>query len=222
MRFRRAVAGIRGPVAFWAMAGVGLFISHDAIFLVQVGPGEALASALRAAGHDYWGIASAVVGLVGLVTLAAALIRLRSLRRRADDLRAAPIVGRTRPYLARVLATWARLLVVVAAGFAIHENVEHLIGHAHIPGLGALLGPEYPLAMPVIALITAVGGLVAAAVGQAEHDLLAAIADARRRWFGPAPRRLVRPPLHVHPVAAPFLARSSAGRAPPALLVSPI
>jgi hypothetical protein len=32
----------RGPVAFWALAGIALLVSHDAIFFVQYGPGEAL------------------------------------------------------------------------------------------------------------------------------------------------------------------------------------
>ena len=66
----------RPRVAFWALAAVALLISHDATFLVQVGPGEALARALREAGHGYWGAASVVLLLIGLAAGARLGIRL--------------------------------------------------------------------------------------------------------------------------------------------------
>ena len=61
--------------------------------------------------------------------------------------------GAPTPTGRRFAAIWLRLLAVVAIGFVIQENVEHVIAHGHAPGLGALLGPEYPLALPVIGLV---------------------------------------------------------------------
>ncbi len=78
-------------VAFWVLAGLALVIGHDAIFLVQMGPGEALTRALRDAGHGYWGAASAVVALVGVMAGLATLLRVILLRRRARRLGAVPV-----------------------------------------------------------------------------------------------------------------------------------
>jgi hypothetical protein len=213
------LARFRGPVAFWAAAGVSLLVSHDAVYLAQLGPGHALAQALRAPGHDYWGTASLALVVIGAVALGATATRLHRLRRLAVQL-AAGRVARSRPYAARWLAAWLRLLAVVAIGFGIQENVEHVIGHGHAPGLGALFGPEYPLALPVIAAITAVAALIAAALGQAERALLAVIADAIRRRLARAPRRTPRPPLRLAVDRAPPLALAVAGRAPPRAFVS--
>jgi hypothetical protein len=214
----RLIARVRGPVAFWAMAGVALLISHDAVLLAQVGPGHELARALREAGHEYWGIASLVLATIGVAAFAATLVRLRSLRRSVAALGADP-AARSRP-ATRWLASWARLLAMVAIGFAVQENIEHLIGHSHAPGLGALIGPEYPLALPVIALITGLAAFVAAVLGQTEHALLAAIADAMRRILARAPRRTARPPMRLVPVLVAPLAGAWAGRAPPRSFVS--
>ena len=219
MRIARQLARIRGPVAFWGLAGVALLVSHDAVFLAQIGPGEGLARSLREAGHDYWGLASVVLALIGLATLAGTLSRLGGLRRTAAQL-GAQRISRTRLYATRWAAAWLRLLAVVAIGFGIQENVEHLLSHGHAPGLGALVGPEFPLAMPVIAFITGLAALVAAALGQAEHALLAVIADALRRFTTRAPRSTPRPPQGQAAVLLPPLARAWAGRAPPLTLVS--
>ena len=91
MRIGRQLARIRGPLAFWAVAGVALLVSHDAIFLAQLGPGRALAQTLREAGHWYWGLASLLLGAVGLAVLTATMVRLRCLRRQADSLGAGPV-----------------------------------------------------------------------------------------------------------------------------------
>jgi len=219
MSIARLFARFRGPIAPSTLAAVSLLVSHDAIFLAQIGPGEALARALREAGHDYWGIASLVLAGAGIASLGTTLVRLRALRRKADALGAVPPSG-SRPYGARWLRAWARLLPVVAIGFLMQENVEHVIAHGHAPGLGALLGPEYPLALPVMALITGLAALVAAALSQTELALLAGIADALRRFIGRAPRRTLRPPVRLPSVLGSPLARAWAGRAPPRLLVS--
>lgn len=219
MRIGATLARIPPRLALWALAGVALLASHDAVFLAQIGPGESLARTLREAGHDYWGVASLALGAFGIAALAAVLVRLRGLRQRAAALGASP-TARSRTYGARWLRVWARLLPLVAIGFLVQENIEHLIGHGHAPGLGALIGPQYPLALPVIALITGTAALMAAALGQAERALLEVIADAIRQLFARAPRRTPRPPLRLAAVLTSPLARAWAGRAPPRLLVS--
>ncbi|MGH2427501.1 MAG: hypothetical protein ACRDGV_01250 [Candidatus Limnocylindria bacterium] len=209
----------RARVAFWALAGVALLVSHDLVWLAQIGPGEELIRTLRHAGHGYWGLASMALALIGLGVAIGVVLRVRSLRRRADELQARAASIRPRPYLARALAAWVRLLGVVAIGFVIQENVEHFFSHSHVPGLGALLGPEYPLALPVIAGITAFAALLAAAVGSVERELLATITAAIRRRILRPPRRALRPPRRAERRPISPLAAAWAGRAPPRLLI---
>ncbi len=211
-RIGAALARIPRGVAFWALAGAALLISHDAIFLVQLGPGEDLARALRAAGHDYWGWASLALAVIGAAAGIGAGLRLRSLRHRAERLRVTPTAA-TSALAGRFASAWVRLFAVVIIGFALQENVEHIIAHGHAIGPGALLGPEYPLALPVIGLITALAGMLAAAVQRTEAELLAVIFAARGRK--PRRARLVSPRSQlVLPRLTP-LAHAIAGRAPP-------
>jgi hypothetical protein len=206
-------------VAFWALAGVTLLISHDAIWLTQVGPGEGLATALRAAGHGYWGLASLALAMIGFGAALGVGVRLRVLRRRAAEVRADRSLFQPRPYLARVVRAWARFFLVVAIGFVIQENIEHFSSHQHAPGLGALLGPEYPLALPVIAALTGLAAFTAALVRTYERGLVAAILAAIRRPATRASRRLHRPPARVVWRSLSPLATNWAGRAPPRQLL---
>jgi hypothetical protein len=212
---------LRGPVAFWALAGVTLLASHDAVFLVQLGPGEGLVRVLRTAGHDYWGAASALLVGVALLAAAATVVRLARLHREARSMGAALSgIRAPRSSLRRTLATWLRLFAVVAVGFAIQENLEHLGMHGHPIGAGALVGPEYPLAMPVIGLLTLVGAALAALIVGAELQLLDAIALLRRPMVR-APRSIAQPPLMLGPRRGVRLTMTAAGRAPPRMLATP-
>lgn len=205
--------------AFWALAGVALVLSHDVIFLVQLGPGESLVRILRTAGHDYWGVASLVLAAIGSVVATRAIVRIHLLRRRAATLGVARPRGISSPISSRLPSTWLRLFAIVAVGFAIQENLEHVALHGHAIGLGALLGPEYPLAIPVIGAISAIAALLASLVGSTERALVAVIAAAVR-GFRRAPRSLARPPLRLALPRLSPIARSGAGRAPPVVSVS--
>src|SRR5687767_8946516 len=174
----------RNRLAFWALAGLVLFVAHDAIYLAQIGPGEALAATLRTAGHGYWGLASLVLTAVALVAAASIWLRMRRLRLRASGLGAARYSSG--PLARRFVVAWLRLSAVVAIGFVIQENVEHAIIHGHAPGVGALLGPEYPLALPVIGLIGAIAAAVAALVTRTQEALVLAIEAALRLPSRPA------------------------------------
>ncbi len=219
MRFPAVSTDFRNRLAFWALAGLALFVAHDAIYLVQIGPGEALAATLRTAGHGYWGLASLVLTAVALVAGASICLRMRRLRRRASGLGAARHSGGA--FARRFVVAWLRLAAVVAVGFAIQENVEHSIIHGHAPGVGALLGPEFPLALPVIGLIGAIAASVAAIVTRTQEALVLAIEAALSR-----PTRALlagpRPPARLAAAIGSVLAHPGAGRAPPTLVVSGI
>lgn len=203
---------LRATISFWALAGVALLVSHDAVFAVQAGPGQALTNALRGAGHDYWGLASAMVAAIGVGVLVAADLRLRRLRRRARQIGAPRVTdGRA----GRILRLWGWLFLLAASGFLVQENLEHLGTHGHLIGAGALLGPEYPLALPVIAGVTLVAGFVGALIGGAEAALLQAIAIAMAR-LRPRPS-VLRHPLTIGARRQSVLARRGAGRAPPVM-----
>jgi len=211
VKIEATLARVPSRLAFWALAGVALFLSHDAVYAVQIGPGESLTRVLREAGHDYWGLASLALGLVGLAAGFGVLARLHHLRHRASGIGA----NVKRPRWSRLPATWLRLFAVVCAGFLLQENIEHAVTHMHAPGLGALLGPEYPLALPVIALITGLAALLATAIGGMEREMLVAIAVALGRAFGNPRLSLPRPPLRIAARRLSPLALSMAGRAPP-------
>jgi hypothetical protein len=215
MMTARHSRGLRERLAFWALAGVALLLSHDAIFLAQVGPGEPLARLLRSGNHGYWQMASVLLVAGGLIAAGATGLRLRSLRRQADALGAKTLERSSRGYVPRVAASWVRLFAVVTVGFVIQEQVEHLVVHDHVIGTGALFGPDTPLALPVLGLITLLGALVAAALGGAADALAAVIVDTLRRLASRAPRQLIRPPLRLAVAPRSPLDGSSAGRAPP-------
>jgi hypothetical protein len=209
----------RDRLAFWALAGVSLLAAHDAIYLAQIGPGQALAAALRTAGHGYWGWASLGLTIVAVVVAISIWLRIRHLRHRASVLGATG--GAAGPFARRFAITWLRLAAVVTVGFVIQENVEHLIVHAHAPGAAAIIGPEHPLAVPVIGLISGISAVLAAAIGGAQEALVVAIEAALRRAIRPL--RVVRRPASRLVVAiGPVMSRRGAGRAPPTLVVSAI
>lgn len=219
MSFPAVSTDLRNRLAFWALAGLALIAAHDAIYLFQIGPGEALAATLRSAGHGYWGLVSLVLTAVALVAGVSISMRMLRLRRRASDLGAAR--HSSGPFARRFVVAWLRLVAVVAVGFAIQENVEHSIIHGHAPGVGALLGPEYPLALPVIGLIGAIAAMVAAIVTRTQEALVLAIEAALR----PTIRPLLagpRPPARIASAIGSVLAHPGAGRAPPSVVVSRI
>ena len=205
---------LRGRIAFWALAGIALLVSHDAIFFVQYGPGEALTRTLREAGHAYWTVASFALAGIGLATGASVAMRLLRLRNRARGLVAAPPPAAGWPR--RLIVAWGRLFAVIAIGFVLQESAEHFAMHGHAIGLGALIGPEYPLALPMLALASLAAALVAVSVIAVEVALEATIAAAGNHPR--APRRIMRPPLDLGVARIAVLARAAAGRAPPSVL----
>lgn len=208
-------------VSFWLAAAASLLMTHDGIYLSELGAGRQLVEALRTAGHGYWPLASAVLFGCGLAVAIVWAVRLAWLARTAHGT-PAPVPADLRPrtrWLARALRMWPRLVVVVLGAFLLQENVEHAVSHSHFLGLDALIGPEHPLALPVLVVVTALAALIAAAVRLHEQVLLSRIAGARlARTRASHTIGSIRPRrgriARRHP-----LARLGAGRAPPALFL---
>ena len=199
---------------------MGVLIAHDAIYAAQYGLGGARDDALAAIAHQYWAGFATLTLLavaVAIAASAAGLVRLsRALRGLPPTAAAAGATGYGRE-LARL---WPRLFLAVTLAFLLQENAEHLATGQPLPGLWVLSGPQYPLAIPALAVVT---GLLAAAGAwfRWRGDVLAlrlraARAAAHRRL---APRRA--PASRWGLVAALvahrwILLRLDAGRAPPA------
>ena len=224
-----STARVLAALRFGLLALACLGLAHDAVFAAEHGLGAGFAEAMSAGGHDgYWPIFSVVVvisvTLLGLST-AVRIGRLAAAGRPLSG-RGAPtglaLRGRpARSYLQDLRALWLPLLALTASGFTIQENIEHLAGHRHLIGLGALAGPEYPLALPVIALVTlvaaALGALVRWRIAVLEARVAGRVHVARPRGDAahrPAGRWLDVASILAH---ARFLTRLDAGRAPPRL-----
>lgn len=222
MRLNLRPAHLRRTALFWALAGASLLVAHDAVFFVQVGPGEPLARALRGGSHGYWSAASAVLVASAVLAAIAVARRLALLHRHARSLVPGPRGrrGGARARIRLIPGLWVRLLAIVALGFLLQENFEHLGHHGHVIGVAALYGSEYPLALPVLAAVTLVAATVGAAVLGIERHLLATIASLARRAIR-APRRAVRPPFELLARHRSPMANRVAGRAPPPGIVFP-
>ncbi len=215
MRLSIRPARLRRPALFWALAGGSLLVAHDAVFYAQIGPGEPLTRALRGGSHGYWAAASAVLLIFAVLAGLAVAMRLLALHRHARMVTGAgPRTAGPQARLRLVSGLWIRLLAIVALGFLLQENVEHLGQHGHLIGLSALSGPEYPLALPVLAAITLVAAAIGAALLGIERELLATIAAMPHRAMRAA-RIAVRHPLELVVARRSLLSNRAAGRAPP-------
>jgi hypothetical protein len=203
---------IRRAAGFTLLAGACLLVGHNAVYFVELGAGQQLAAELRQAGHAYWPAASALLTVSAIFGVVTAAYRLKRL---SDAARGLPDTQHPGPrYLRRVGGLWFRLLAIVAAGFVLQENIEHVLSHEHLPFASVLIGPEHPLASAVLAAVTAVAAAVGAMVGQREARLLARIALTQRPRYRRVARTAVGPPHVARPRPNP-IAMALAGRAPP-------
>ena len=218
-RVRIAVRPQLERVRFGALAAVGVLLAHDAIFAAQYGLGPDRDIALAGTAHAYWP-AFVIITLLAVIAGAGATITgVVRLHRLVRGLPANPTLpGRPR-YLREVAHLWPRLLLVVVGAFLVQENVEHLVAGRGLPGLWVLSAPGYPLAIPVLVVVT---GLLAAVGGWLQWHRetlirrLRAVQTAitRRRHHSRAPHR--RWALVAALIAHRWmLLRRDAERAPP-------
>jgi hypothetical protein len=221
-------ARVLAALRFGLLALACLWLAHDAVFAAEHGLGAGFNQAMSAGGHDgYWPIFSTVVviavTLLGLWT-AVRIGRLAAARRPLGPGGRSGLGDRGRParsYRQDLRALWLPLLALTATAFTVQENIEHLAGHRHLIGLGALAGPEYPLALPAIALVSlvaaALGALVRWRIAVLEARVAGRLDVARPRGHAasrPAERWLDVASILAH---SRFLTRPDAGRAPPRL-----
>ena len=150
-------------VRFLLLVVAALLVAHDATYLSHHGSGEGLSAAMHEGGHGYWAAFTVVAIASAAVLTLHVTARLAWLAARRG-----PAVGtrgrgasRLPSYRRELRGLWIRLLPAVALAFTVLENLEHLVVGGELIGTGALTGPEYPLAIPVLALVT----LVLAAIG---------------------------------------------------------
>ena len=226
MTFEASARTVRllAAVRFALLAIVCLAVAHDAIFAVEHGIGAGFAEAMRNGGHDgYWPALSVIVVIAATVLGLRTVVRLgrlgQAVGRRSHRPRGVLSHARRPGYLGELLRLWLPLFVGVALAFALQENIEHLAGHGHLIGLGALIGPEYPLALPVIGLVAlaaaALGALVRWRIALLEARVGVRPVPARPRGLTarrPAPGWAIVATLRIR---AWSLVRLDAGRAPP-------
>jgi hypothetical protein len=173
-----------GRLRLGVLALVALLSAHTAIYAGQYRLGDSYADAMSTSGHDGWWIPASVIVLgagfvvllhvLGILTgLAAVAHGARAPRPRSDE------AARSR-FAPEVIALWRRLLPLVAVLFTVQENVEHLASHGHLLGLDALFGAEYPLALPILGLVTLALSGLGALVRWRIATLRALVANATR------------------------------------------
>ena len=213
-----------GRLRLGVLTVVALLMAHTAIFAAQYGTGDEFARAMSASGHDVWwapaSLAVLAIGFILVVQTAGGLAHLEMRARRttpAGSLRHAD----QPPIWSTIGSIWRRLLPLVTVLFLIQENIEHLLSQGHLLGLEALGGPEDPLALPILALVTLVLAVLGALVRWRVSVLRArttAIADATRR---PIVADAAHRRWRTIGALAPWTwmsDRLDAGRAPPELL----
>jgi len=218
-RARRA-----GQLRLGVLTVVGLLTAHTATFAVQYGTGERFAQAMSASGHDTWwapaSLAVLVTGFVLLVQTVGGLAHLELQARRSAIAGSWDRSEQPSPWSA-IGAIWRVLLPLVTVLFLVTENIEHLLSQGHLLGLEALGGPEYPLALPILAVVTLalslLGALVRWRVSVLRARTMPIAGRARRPIDADAAHRRWRTIGALAPWSW-MSDRLDAGRAPPELL----
>jgi hypothetical protein len=213
-----------------ALLPLSLLLGHEIVFALQYGVGTGLQAAMSAGGHDnYWTAFTVVITALSAGLLVREVARSARLRARLRELRggASPVpepstTTRAGAWQTEFRGIWPLLFALTATGFTVQENLEHLAAGQVPHGLGSLVAGEHPLALPVLALVSAAIAALGALVRWRVQILEARVAAARAAAARPRHPRSLAPAREWPPVGALrahawFLVRLLAGRAPPAI-----
>lgn len=202
-------------------------LGHAAIYGVRFGFGGGFAAAMTRGNHDgWWTLVAVAVILVAALVVAIEVGRVVRLSLRAGSgagprRRASPTAAERFGYLREWTTLWALLFPAAAAIFVLQEDLEHRAMGAAGHGLSVLFGPEHPLALPILALVSGAIAAIAALIRWRVRVLerrLALRAPAHRRRHGLVARRAPRWSGLVARRGSGVLGLAhDAGRAPPAL-----
>ena len=232
LRADRTTVRVLETCRFAMLCIVAVLIAHDAIFLAQkslTGPAAHLRAVEIHAGH--WPFMSALATIAGILLLAWAVAHLAGLTHGGNRLYGRFRVGHARrrrsarpavaAYRTELVKFWCTLHPAVVLAFASIENIEHLAAGEELLGFGAVTGPHFPLALPVLGAVT----LALAAIGALVRWRIAVL----RAQVGYGPKRDPRRTVRIErPVALWFevaalcsrvciQARQDSGRPPPLL-----
>ena len=224
---RPGAIGCYRSLRFVLLIAASLLVAHDGVYAAQYGVGARLAARMSASGHDgiYWPLFSVLgaTGAVALGLLAARELLLLSRKVGALDSRSDPQRTAAPGYWRELANLWPRLFLLVTPLFVLQENVEHVLSHGHVIGIGALTGPEYPLALPVLVVVTlllaALGGLVRWRVAILRERLAAAHRAPREPTSAPRPVTTAWSIVAAEIAHRWILVRHDHGRAPPLSVV---
>ena len=210
----RVRARIPGLLIDAALSAVALVIVHNLAFLLAYG--SAAGAVLARTGHDVrWTEAVVLMLAVGATMLVAASLRVVSLVRSIH----APGAGATVGYPGRAALrafTAEALGIATASGllFLLQENLEHMSSGQALPGLGVLWSPEYPVTLPLLAIVAAALSALATLFRLRIAALERLLARAHTHPVRPV-RRQRRGSLVDQPPRRSLLGRGFALRAPP-------
>lgn len=206
-----------------ALVAAALVVSHELIYLLAHPGGAEYARAMRDRGHDrYWTTLVLTVAIVVTALGVIALGQLHRLRRAVSQVRSgrAAVDDLALGTFGRIAGgLWLRVSVGTIVAFLAQENLEAAGAGASPSGLGVILG-DHVIALPVIALASAVVALVGALVRWGREVMLARLCRS-----AVSPRR--RMPRMARPVGARRPASTRAVRqhglrAPPPLEAVPV
>lgn len=144
-----------------ALVVVAVTLAHELIYLFRFGQAGVVPAD---GGHAYWPALLVLAATAVVLLLARARWRLTIGVRITAAGGTRSESGSTTAYRAEWRSIFGRLAPVVAAAYLVIENVEHLVGHGHVEGLGVYLNPSTLLALPIVLALAAATAALGALV----------------------------------------------------------
>lgn len=212
-----ARSSLRSFSVVGALALAAVALSHELIYLVAHGTGDAYATAMSESGHDqYWTSFLLIVASVTGLLIVIAGLQFRRLRGLAAAMETGTVrVGEAEVghYLAKLWALWRRLALWVVVAYLVQENIETVGVGASAPGID-ILAREQGISLPILLAVSLVVAAVGALVAWRRQVLLARIGARTGVRLRPS-RSLKRPMLGSQGARSTLEGRRNGVRAPP-------